>query len=100
MGVNTWDTANLYSNGVSEEIIGKAIKKYNIPRDKVVILTKCFWPVGEAPEVRSTSLAAHVSKSKDYINHIGISSSPAQLRLPIMTANTSPTFRSLPSSHP
>lgn len=34
MGVNTWDTANLYSNGVSEEIIGKAIKKYNIPATK------------------------------------------------------------------
>ncbi|KAL2057447.1 hypothetical protein ABVK25_002500 [Lepraria finkii] len=34
MGVNTWDTANVYSNGVSEEIIGKAIKKYNIPATK------------------------------------------------------------------
>lgn len=29
-GLNTWDTANVYSNGVSEEIIDKAIKKYNI----------------------------------------------------------------------
>lgn len=48
-GLNTWDTANVYSNGVSEEIVGKAIKKYNIPREKVVILTKCFWAVGEDP---------------------------------------------------
>ncbi|CAI4213698.1 unnamed protein product [Parascedosporium putredinis] len=31
MGVNTWDTANMYSNGKSEEIIGKALEKYNIP---------------------------------------------------------------------
>ena len=48
-GLNTFDTANVYSNGASEEIIGKAIKKYNIPREKVVILTKCYFAVGEQP---------------------------------------------------
>ncbi|THX68369.1 hypothetical protein D6D05_09447 [Aureobasidium pullulans] len=42
-GLNTWDTANVYSNGSSEAIVGKAIEKYQIPREKVVILTKCFW---------------------------------------------------------
>ncbi len=52
-GLNTWDTANVYSNGESEIIIGKAIKKYEIPREKVVILTKCFGHVGQSPEVRS-----------------------------------------------
>ncbi|KAI4209092.1 MAG: hypothetical protein LQ351_007928 [Letrouitia transgressa] len=40
-GVNTWDTANVYSNGASEEIVGKAIKKYKIPRHKLVLMTKC-----------------------------------------------------------
>ena len=35
LGITTWDTANIYSNGVSEELIGKAIKKYDIPRHKV-----------------------------------------------------------------
>lgn len=48
-GLNTWDTANVYSNGVSEEIVGKAIKKYNIPREKVVIMSKCMWGVAEQP---------------------------------------------------
>ena len=48
-GLNTWDTANAYSNGVSETIIGKAINHYNIPREKVVILTKCNFAVGEEP---------------------------------------------------
>jgi versiconal hemiacetal acetate reductase len=43
LGINTWDTADLYSWGVSERIIGKAIKQYNIPRKKLVILTKCFF---------------------------------------------------------
>jgi hypothetical protein len=46
-GLNSWDTANIYSNGASEKIIGKALKKYNIPRHKVIILTKCFAYIGE-----------------------------------------------------
>ena len=33
-------TADAYSNGDSEVIIGKAIKRFNIPRESVVILTK------------------------------------------------------------
>jgi aryl-alcohol dehydrogenase-like predicted oxidoreductase len=48
-GLNTWDTANVYCNGASEVIVGKALKKYNIPRHKVVILTKGFFAVGEDP---------------------------------------------------
>jgi aryl-alcohol dehydrogenase-like predicted oxidoreductase len=47
--LNTWDTANVYSNGVSETIVGKAIRKYEIPREKVVVMTKCHWGVGEEP---------------------------------------------------
>ncbi|WFC97014.1 hypothetical protein MBRA1_003681 [Malassezia brasiliensis] len=46
-GINTWDTADVYSNGLSEEIVGKALKKYNIPRERVVIMTKVYFPVNE-----------------------------------------------------
>ena len=46
-GINTWDTADVYSNGQSEEIVGKALKKYNIPRERVVIMTKLYFPVNE-----------------------------------------------------
>ncbi|KLU91350.1 aryl-alcohol dehydrogenase [Magnaporthiopsis poae ATCC 64411] len=45
LGINTWDTADTYSNGASETIIGKALTKYSIPRSRVVILTKIFNPV-------------------------------------------------------
>ncbi|KAK8095522.1 Versiconal hemiacetal acetate reductase [Apiospora kogelbergensis] len=44
-GINTWDTADTYSNGKSEVVVGKALKKFNIPRSKVVIMTKIFNPV-------------------------------------------------------
>ena len=33
----------MYSNGRSEEIIGKALQKYKIPREQVVILSKCYF---------------------------------------------------------
>jgi len=51
LGINTWDTANVYSNGTSERIIGKAIKEFNIPREKLVILSKCYFGFEDAEEV-------------------------------------------------
>ena len=74
-GLNTWDTANVYSNGVSEELIGKAIKKLNIPRQKVIILSKCFGAVGEEPGVLHIRFPNEISKSKDYVNQGGLSRS-------------------------
>ena len=58
---------------MSEEIVGKAIKKYNIPREKVVILTKCHWAVGEEPEARHFTSRAAFEASKDYQNAFGLS---------------------------
>ncbi|KAF2164287.1 hypothetical protein M409DRAFT_37077 [Zasmidium cellare ATCC 36951] len=53
VGINTWETANTYSNGQSETIIGKALATYKIPRSKVVILTKLYYPVLEdEPDAR------------------------------------------------
>ncbi|KAM7221758.1 oxidoreductase [Rhypophila decipiens] len=72
-GLNTWDTANAYSNGASEVIVGKAIKKFNIPREKVVIMTKCYFAVGETPEIRAFFAKPQISVSKDYINQFGLS---------------------------
>lgn len=72
-GLNTWDTANVYSNGVSEEIVAKAIKQYKIPRHKVIIMTKCRMAVGEDPEVRSFMVEGACAASKDYVNQFGLS---------------------------
>lgn len=53
VGINTWETADTYSNGQSEEIIGKTLQVYSIPRSKVVIMTKLFYPVLEdTPDAR------------------------------------------------
>jgi aryl-alcohol dehydrogenase-like predicted oxidoreductase len=45
-GVNLFDVANGYSNGLAEEILGKAIQG---KRDKLLISTKAFFPMGEGP---------------------------------------------------
>ena len=35
-----WRHLQVYSNGISEIILGKAIKKFNFPRDEIVVMTK------------------------------------------------------------
>ena len=48
MGINFFDTANTYSDGTSEEIVGQALKDYT-RRDEVVIATKVFFPMSKGP---------------------------------------------------
>jgi len=72
-GINTWDTANVYSAGESERIIAKAIKKFNIPRSKLILLTKCKGLVPEDLNVRGNEHTKHLAFSKQYINQWGLS---------------------------
>lgn len=73
LGINAFDTSNTYSNGLSETILGKAIKTLNLPRDEIVVLTKVYFAVGRnasEDHVRSTS------EEKDrarYVNQYGLS---------------------------
>ncbi|KAJ3479788.1 hypothetical protein NLI96_g8811 [Meripilus lineatus] len=46
-GIQTFDTANMYSNGLSEVILGNAIKKLNLPRDEIVVMTKVYFPIAK-----------------------------------------------------
>ena len=70
-GLNTWDTANVYSAGYSEICIGKAIKKYDIPRQKVLIFTKCHFTVAEELPLSTVKYSDEISKSRDYVNQRG-----------------------------
>ncbi|KAI8062553.1 NADP-dependent oxidoreductase domain-containing protein [Gongronella butleri] len=56
-GINHFDTADAYSNGESERIIGQAIKKYNLPRNRIVIATKLFFPVMDDISVNGFTLS-------------------------------------------
>jgi aryl-alcohol dehydrogenase (NADP+) len=54
-GINFFDTADMYSNGASEEVTGRALKKLGIRREEIVIATKVYNPTGESPNERGTS---------------------------------------------
>ncbi|HET9227464.1 MAG TPA: aldo/keto reductase [Thermoanaerobaculia bacterium] len=64
MGINFFDTANMYSRGVSEEILGKALKDFGPRREDVVIATKVFFPMGDGPNDRGLS-RKHILESID-----------------------------------
>jgi aryl-alcohol dehydrogenase (NADP+) len=55
VGINFFDTADLYSQGMSEEVTGRALKKLGVPREQFVIATKVFYPTGTSPNERGTS---------------------------------------------
>ncbi len=48
LGITLWDTANAYGYGTSEEIVGRAVKKYT-RREDVVLATKVFFKMGDGP---------------------------------------------------
>src|SRR3954469_19678982 len=53
-GINFFDTADMYSRGVSEEVVGRALRDF-APRDQVVIATKAFYAMGDGPNDRGLS---------------------------------------------
>src|SRR3954466_4465409 len=61
-GVNFFDTADVYSQGLSEEILGQAIK--HLPRDKVLISTKATFQFGEGPNNVGSS-RVHLTRQID-----------------------------------
>ena len=67
-GVNFVDTADVYSAGESEEIVGKALKDR---RDDVVLATKFFMPMGEDPNRRGGSRRWIVRAVEDSLRRLG-----------------------------
>ncbi|MGG3510352.1 aldo/keto reductase family protein [Paenibacillus lautus] len=53
LGINFFDTANVYEKGAAEELVGETLKAY--PRESYVLTTKAFWPMGDGPNDRGLS---------------------------------------------
>jgi versiconal hemiacetal acetate reductase len=66
--------ADVYSNGRSEEIIGKAITEYNIPRHRLVLLTKCYFGVTEDDNnIHQPTIPEMMTNDGDLVNRVGLS---------------------------
>ncbi|KAL1696922.1 NADP-dependent oxidoreductase domain-containing protein [Schizophyllum commune] len=74
-GINTIDTSNNYSNGDSECVVAKFIEKYQIPREEIVIATKCWGLVGKGADhdVLTSLQFPEMKDRKQYINQSGLS---------------------------
>lgn len=63
LGINFFDTADMYSLGASEEVLGRAIQDFG-RRDDFVLATKVFYPMGDCPNDRGLS-RKHILSSID-----------------------------------
>jgi 1-deoxyxylulose-5-phosphate synthase len=54
-GINFFDSADMYSLGASEEVLGRALNDFGPARDQLVIATKVFYPMGPGPDDRGLS---------------------------------------------
>ena len=55
LGINFFDTADMYSGGVSEEVLGRALRDFAPSRDGFVVATKVYNQMGEGPNHRGLS---------------------------------------------
>ncbi|ETT66980.1 aldo/keto reductase [Paenibacillus sp. FSL H8-0457] len=70
LGINFFDTANVYSDGTSEEIVGRALKEY-ANRDEIVLATKVHFRMHEGPNGMGLSRKAIMSEIDKSLKRLG-----------------------------
>lgn len=70
LGINFFDTANSYSDGTSEEIVGRALNEF-ARREEVVIATKVFFPMREGANARGLSRKAIMTEIDASLRRLG-----------------------------
>lgn len=70
LGINFFDTANVYGTGASEEIVGRALKDY-ANRDEIVIATKVFFRMSEGPNGAGLSRKAILNEIDNSLKRLG-----------------------------
>src|SRR6185295_9378508 len=71
LGINFFDTANSYSDGTSEEIVGRALKDFS-KREEIVIATKVYFPMRKGPNARSLSRKAILTEIDGSLTRLGV----------------------------
>jgi aryl-alcohol dehydrogenase-like predicted oxidoreductase len=70
-GITTFDTANMYSDGSSEEIVGRALRDF-ARRDEIVLATKVFMPMRPGPNGRGLSRKAIFAEIDASLRRLGM----------------------------
>jgi aryl-alcohol dehydrogenase-like predicted oxidoreductase len=70
LGINFFDTANVYMRGAAEEVLGKALKPYD--RDSYFLATKVFWPMGDGPNDRGLSRKHIMEQCHASLKRLGV----------------------------
>jgi aryl-alcohol dehydrogenase (NADP+) len=70
-GINFFDTADMYSLGASEEVLGRALKDFGPARDQCVIATKLYYPMGDDPNQRGLSRKHIMHAIDDSLRRLG-----------------------------
>ncbi|MFZ6713143.1 aldo/keto reductase [Undibacterium sp. TC9W] len=71
-GINLFDTANIYADGRSEEILGRSLKNLGVARDDVVIATKVFGSMGEGPNRQGASRRHILAECRASMKRLGM----------------------------
>jgi aryl-alcohol dehydrogenase-like predicted oxidoreductase len=71
LGINFFDTADMYSLGASEQVLGRALKDFGPSRDKLVIATKVFFPMGDDPNQKGLSRKHIMHAIDDSLRRLG-----------------------------
>jgi len=70
-GINFFDTADMYSRGVSEEVTGRALREFG-RLDEIVLATKVFYPMGEGPNQGGLSRKHVVQACEASLRRLGV----------------------------
>lgn len=70
LGVNFFDTANVYAGGDAERVVGRTLAE--IPRDTVVIATKVYFPTGEKPNQRGLGRKHVLEQCERSLERLGV----------------------------
>ncbi|WP_028561900.1 aldo/keto reductase family protein [Paenibacillus pinihumi] len=70
LGVNFFDTANVYERGAAEQVLGDILKAY--PRESYVLATKAFWPMGDGPNDRGLSRKHVIEQCNASLKRLGV----------------------------
>ncbi|WP_077614040.1 aldo/keto reductase family protein [Caenibacillus caldisaponilyticus] len=70
LGINFFDTANVYMHGEAEKIVGRAIQAF--PRESYVLATKVFWPMGDGPNDRGLSRKHIIEQANASLKRLGV----------------------------